>query len=308
MSLDQLKDPLNQPFEQVGVSTTTVIVPTNLSFQLQWLYDQCTVIPRALTCRSTREMNKILESTPVKVGSLTLVQYKDQLKGFKPKKQRSRYFRNALSLVMYVGKLVTIKIPSQGKIQITGCTSEEHTRACIDSIWNMVSSHEQGPNTYTLINEKNPVLGDSRHFVYIIDVVMTNKVFKLGFLVNRQNLDQYINLQTEYTSLLETSFGYTGVNIKAPFKVDPCDSIFKRVVYDVDTQKWNIDALTYSDYTSMQPTRHRNKSYRNTFLVFQSGTAIMSGMTLEYMKNAYDHFMTIIKDCKPFIEELIIEP
>lgn len=304
--MDKHMSSLNTQFEEINVSTTTVIVPTNLLFHLQWLYDQCTVIPLALDCRTARDMNKALAYNPPAIGSLTLVQYKDQLKGFKHKKRRSRYFRNALSLVMYVGKLVTVKIPSQGKIQITGCTSEEHTQTCIDTIWSIVSKHEQSPHTYTLVNEKNSILGDSTHFVYVIDVVMTNKVFNLGFYVNRQNLDQFINMRTQYISLLETSFGYTGVNIKVPFEVNPSDSIFKRCVYDIETQKWTTDRLTYEQYTSMQSTRHRNKQYRNTFLVFQSGTAIMSGMTLEYMKDAFNEFVLTIRECRPIIEELLI--
>jgi hypothetical protein len=295
-------------FEDVNVSTTTVVVSTNLSFHLQWFYDLCTVLPATFTCRTSKEHHKRILSLKPPIGTITLVQYKDQLKGFKVKRQRSKYFRNALSLVVYVGKLVTIKIPTKGKIQITGCIDETHTTRCITVLWGLIAPYKQGPDTYMLVNEvPNGLAGDASHFVSIIDVVMTNKVFKLGFHVNRQNLDQYMNMDTDFNSLLETSFGYTGVNIKIPFAVSPTDRIFKRVVYDLDTQEWVEGCLSYQEYTELQPTRHRTKRYRNTFLVFHSGTAIMSGMTLYYMKDAFDQFITLMTKARPFVEEHIVE-
>ena len=45
---------------------------------------------------------------------------------------------------------------------------------------------------------------------------MRNIDFGLNFYVDREKLDEYFNTCTDYHSLLETSFGYTGVNIKIP--------------------------------------------------------------------------------------------
>ena len=58
------------------------------------------------------------------------------------------------------------------------------------------------------------------NFEAILVPAMRNIDFSLGFYVNREELDSYINEETEYTSLLETSFGYTGVNIKIPMNKD----------------------------------------------------------------------------------------
>ena len=49
---------------------------------------------------------------------------------------------------------------------------------------------------------------------------MTNIDFNIGYIINREELNRYINEHTEYNSLLETSFGYTGVNIKIPVRQD----------------------------------------------------------------------------------------
>ena len=134
---------------------------------------------------------------------------------------------------------------------------------------------------------------------------MTNKVFKLGFRVNRQNLDRYVNRHTPYNSLLETSFGYTGVNIKIPFSVDRNDLIFTKFEYHLTRQQWIKQTITYNEYVSLVPSRHQTKKYRNTFLVFHSGTAIMSGMTLYYMRDGFNEFMQIIDDAREQIEENI---
>jgi TATA-box binding protein (TBP) (component of TFIID and TFIIIB) len=48
-----------------------------------------------------------------------------------------------------------------------------------------------------------------------------------------------------------------------------------------------------------------NKNRYNTFLVFHSGNVIMSSMHIDYMKDTYNKFINIIKECRPQIEENI---
>jgi hypothetical protein len=232
----------------------------------------------------------------IQIGQIISVQYQDQTKGWKVKRKRTKYFRNALSIVLFVGKLVTLKIPKRGKIQITGCTSEAHACQCVRSVWNLVATYEQSSDTYNT---------DSRQFISIIDTVMTNKVFDLGFQINRQNLDMFMNTQTDFNSLLETSFGYTGVNIKIPFEIDEDDAIYKQLIYDIDCEKWSENYMKFKDYIQLLSTRHQKKRFKNTFLVFHSGTAIMSGMSLPYMKEVYNKFIETIQKARPFIEEKV---
>lgn len=288
---------MQKSFEEISVSTTTVIVKTNLSLNLQWLYSISSTIQGDVFFKTSKGLQEHLSRLEISIGSIISVQYQDNCKGFKVKRRRTKYFRNALSIVLYVGKLVTIKIPTRGKIQITGCTSEEHTIQCIRSLWELVSAYPSSTETYLL---------DSECFISIIDTVMTNKVFDLGFQINRQNLDMYMNVNTEFNSLLETSFGYTGVNIKIPFQIDPKDEIYKKVIFNTTTKKWSESYMTYEEYEKLLSVRHRNKKYKNTFLVFHSGTAIMSGMSLPYMKSVFEQFVQTIQKARPIIEEKIL--
>lgn len=282
-------------FNEINVSTTTVIIQTNIVFHLDWVFDILPIYKLSKECSSIKEFHCEISRSNPPFGSVTLVQYQEKSKGFPMKKTRSKYFRNALSLVMYVGKLITLKIPAKGKIQLTGCTTDAHAKICIQSLWNTISAYKPSPETYV-------VSGDSRNeIVALIETVMTNKVFHLGFNINRQNLDQYMNTHTEFNSLLETSFGYTGVNIKIPFEVLPTDDAFTRLRFDMNSNVWHDEQITLAEFQRLAPGR--KKRYKNTFLVFHSGTAIMSGMSLRYMESVFNSFVSIIAKARPFIEE-----
>jgi hypothetical protein len=134
--------------------------------------------------------------------------------------------------------------------------------------------------------------------------VMTNLDFHVGYTVNRQLLDMKINQSTEYYSLLETSFGYTGVNIKIP--LENIDNIpMTKISYR--NEEWHNDTFTYADYIESldekDKRKEREKVRYNTFLVFQSGNVILSSPHKECMRKTYHEFLEIIKQCKPLIEE-----
>lgn len=288
--------------EDINISTTTVIVTTNLDIHLDWLYHILPVeeYSEELTFKTTKDFqNYVIQQHP-KEGTITMVQHKEKLKGFKIKKKKARFFRNALSFVMYVGKLITVKVPKRGKLQLTGCITEEHTETCIRYLWNIISSHPQQEDTYQYITDD--------HFKTTIRTVMTDIVFKVGFDINRQKLDRFMNQHTEFNSLLETSFGYTGVNIKVPFEMDMEKSKVKRLWYKDGA--WCHDYITYLEYvrtlSAKDGEKEIQKKRKNTFLVFHSGTAIMSGMTIEYMKDIYTKFFTLLRNARDEIEEQIV--
>jgi hypothetical protein len=72
------------------------------------------------------------------------------------------------------------------------------------------------------------------------DPVMYNIDFSLNFKVNRENLDTLINTETSYTSLLETTFGYTGVNIKFPVNISETDFKIKYKEYSEDNPDFQL--------------------------------------------------------------------
>jgi len=224
--------------------------------------------------------------------------------------KRRKYFRNAITTVMAVdGKLINFKVPKQGKIQLTGCQREEQAIQCVQYFWNHVE--KLIPKYPQIVSIPGPRID------VIFRTVMTDIVFKLGFQINRENLDIFINRKTSFNSLLETSFGYTGVNIKIPYH-HPNITLRRMITMtshpqsdDQDiTNRWKHSEINYNQYLELLDHKERQKEIRkrrnNTFLVFYSGTAIMSGLTSEYMRDVYYSFVGLIHKARAEIEEIVL--
>ena len=288
-------------FDDIKVSTKTIIAFSNLEIEIENLFYKLPitsyiVIPKKRG-RKRREdcpnPNEKLEP-----GSIITVKYQDNARGVdikaKKNKKSKKYFRNALTIVMVIekNKLINFKISKNGKFQITGCKNDEHAELCVKYFWNHLKD----------LNEIYRINGDILKVLFL--TVMTNIDFNIGFYVNREALDNYINTNTSYNSLLETSFGYTGVNIKIPMKIDPNMEISS--IHWIESN-WENHTIRYTEYLnglSPKDLQHaKNKKKFNTFLVFQSGNIIMSGMIKKYMEPFYDNFFEIIENCKHKIKE-----
>jgi len=288
-------------FDDIEVSTMTIVCITNWLLNIQLLFDNLETTPYTVIPKKRGRKPKNIKEEPHKnlpEGSIINMRYKDQIKGVvlreKKGEEKSNYFRNALTIVMFVdNKMINMKISKNGKFQITGCKTYLQAEMCVKYMWDY-------------INQIEKVSTDEAPRVFFI-TVMTNIDFNLGFLVNRENLDKYINKNTDYNSLLETSFGYTGVNIKIPLKIPEKLKLKTITLYN---ESWIEGEILYSDYVNslekVEKTKELAKKRWYTFLVFQSGNVIFSCMSKEcFMKEIYEEFLTIIKDCKYLIEEKI---
>ena len=115
----------------------------------------------------------------------------------------------------------------------------------------------------------------------------------------------YMAKQNEIHCLLETSFGYTGVNIKIPLEKDIRTMRVIKMTYV--SGDWKYKQTTYNEYLDNLPEKERNRKLKedryNTFLVFHSGKVIMSGLIAEFMSDKYTDFLKIINRAYPYIEE-----
>lgn len=284
-------------FNEINISTTTVIVSTNVEINLEWFFEVVKVTDfNEHKIKTNKEFQDLVIQSHPPIGTVTMAQFKDKLKGFKVSKKKKKYFRNALSLVVFVDKLITVKIPTKGKLQITGCIEPYHSQQCVQIIWDILRQYPPSPTTYTITGTQ---------FTAYLHTVMTDKVFNFGFYINRQNLDRFINKFTEFNSLLETSFGYTGVNIKIPFTIDLEKT--KVVRMDYEPSGWATQYITFKQYLDTLPPKDVQKELqkrrKNTFLVFHSGTAIMSGMSVDYMEDVYNSFVSTVIGAKNEIQE-----
>jgi len=282
----------SQPsFEEINVSTKTFITVTNLTINILQMHEELPLAPYIETPRQRGKKSPTPEPDPnahLIDGSIITSECEGRVRGASSRRKKS-HFRNSVTIVMIVaGKKINFKVSRNGKMQMTGCKEDAHTISCIQYFWEVLQTM---PHNYELNGD---------HFEAIIVPAMRNVDFRLGFSVNRQNLDRYINTSTEFHSLLETSVGYAGVNIKLPVEVPFEDIPLCKLV--CEGGRWVEHSVPYSEYLDTLKPREKQKKlekeHHNTFLVFASGSAICSGRDFASTKPSYDKFAKIIEACK----------
>ena len=292
---------MESTFDEIEISTETIIAKTNWKVDIAALFNHLPVTfykskPKKRG-RKSKEEKKEDHMIHLYDGQIITLKMGNKIRGvdLKEKKNSKRFFRNSLTIVMYLdNKFINFKVSKNGKFQFTGCKNESHSQRCMEFI------HEYTKNTSKIIS----IDSDQSEIIFI--TVMANINFNLGFCVNRENLDYYINTMTKYYSLLETSFGYTGVNIKIP--LDNIDNIpIHKIVFNTEIDKWENVDFNYQMYINTldakEQKKEKTKIRYNTFLVFQSGNVILSSPHKECMRNTYKDFLHIIETCKDRIEE-----
>jgi TATA-box binding protein (TBP) (component of TFIID and TFIIIB) len=334
-NLDKLEFP---DFDSIKVSTKTFIVVTNITLDIDKLFEYLPYVEYILVPkrRGRKKKNEPVDpNIGIASGSIITLEYQNKIRGVdlkkkkkknKDTKKRGNYFRNSVTIVMIIDdKKINFKVSRNGKFQMTGCKRDDHAQECVMWIWKYIKHSNgiwkfEGYDTYydsdtdydTEDEDGNSI--PKTHVVtkHIPDLkaifipAMRNIDFALKFFVDREKLDEYFNMCTDYHSLLETSFGYTGVNIKIPV-VKPIEELMLKQIECVDGKWIEPTYVPYADYLDMLSEKDVIKKLKkqryNTFLVFHSGKVIMSGMEATFMKDVYYEFLDIIRDCYDTIEE-----
>jgi TATA-box binding protein (TBP) (component of TFIID and TFIIIB) len=275
-------------FENYPISTQTLIVSTNVIIDCQKFYDSIepTETKKPLTGK-TRML--VQENENIKDGEIVFAQYKTEHKGMMFKKISEKYFLNSVTIIMKVHeKFINIKVSNKGKLQITGCSQNAYAITILKEFWKRIQDRKE---LWTFQEGDN--------FKASIIPVMCNINFAIDFQINRGELNNIINTQTEHVSILEPSDGYVGVNIKISTQEEPLENILLDQ-YIYKDGEWILSKSKFTDYiqtlTPKEQKKKMSKCYVNTFLVFYSGKVIMSG-GISYInrKRAYEVFMEIIQ-------------
>ena len=292
-------------FDDIKVSTKTFTATTNLNIEIKELFEKLPITPYTVIAKKRGRKKKTETIDPNKdipFGSIITIKCEGELRGveLKPKKlkqgKKKKWFRNSITVVIIFDKPINFKICRNGTFQMTGCKSHQHAEDCIKYIWKYMKD-------YTGIYEYKS--GETLQCLFIPS--MRNIDFSLGFLVDREKLNHYMSTQKEFHCLLETSFGYTGVNIKIPLDKDISLMDIKKLTYNHEDDSWLEEDTIYQEYLDLLSEKDREsklceKRY-NTFLVFHSGKIIHSGLTAEFMKDIYYYFLSIMRECYEKIEE-----
>jgi len=245
-------------FEELKVSTRTIIASTGMQLDITKIFENLDVENfekeskitglkyRFVALYFKNEWKKVSDWNP---------KYHSRSKSSNTKKKGTsttennevkKSFRNALNLIYEIdgGNHVNFKISKNGKFQLTGCKEYSYAKTCVlDCVQRILTTIPDAILSPALdVFDKD---GISISF----QTVMTNLDFHVGYMVNREILDNWINKKTQFYSLLETSFGYTGVNIKFPLSCEwwnvPCPVIYWNPRLDTmeDTVKQLIELI-----------------------------------------------------------------
>lgn len=294
-------DTLN--FKDIEVSTKTFTATTNLQINIKELFEYLPVTPYTVIPKKRGRKKKGQETAVnqnIQWGSIITLKCEGKLKGveLKPQKQKNgrkqKWFRNSITIIIILDKPINFKVCRNGTFQMTGCKNSNHALECIKVTWDLIKN---GKNLYTFTR------GDKLECLFIPS--MRNIDFSVGFLIDREKLNKFMCEQKEFHCLLETSFGYTGVNVKIPLEKNI--ETMKIIKLYENNNNWVQEAGTYKDYLDILPEKdqkHKLNAQRyNTFLVFHSGKIIMSGLTSDFMEDVFYYFINTIVKSRDKIEE-----
>ena len=291
-------------FDDIKVSTKTFTATTNLNIKIDELFQKLPITPYVVVPKKRGRKKKSENVNPnqdIPYGSIVTIKHEDEIRGveLKPKKskptKKKKWFRNSITVVIILDKPINFKVCRNGTFQMTGCKNHEHAELCVKFIWQYI--HEYN-DIYSFTRD------ECLEALFIPS--MRNIDFSLGFLVDREKLNQYMCSEKEFHCLLETSFGYTGVNIKVPLANDISTMKIKKL-RNSKNNEWIDTWTTYQEYLDILPAKDRETKLKddryNTFLVFHSGKVIMSGLTVDFMRDVYYYFLNIIRGAYEKIEE-----
>jgi hypothetical protein len=324
---DEIKNP---NVDNLPISTITMIGISNWNLNIKKLYRYLPLTRITLPLRrkikgrrkkfiDEKQKSVTISESYIKPGSIITIKYQGDIKGIDVKQKEGSpyflserklttkpYFPNSLTIAMMLEKIINIKISNHGKFQMTGCKSIEHAELCIRYLYQHILNIKDKENDEC----KKPIISikDNKNPMIIFKPVMINKDFNLGFLIDRKNLDSFINKKTDYFSNMETSTNYTGVNIKVPAKL-PEDILLISSTFKDGT--WKNVRISYEEYLSHLTDKDRekelNKVSYHTFLIFRSGNAICSTPFIDEMRRIFPQFFNLLISNRSSIEERLFE-
>lgn len=284
---------ISKSFETMKVSTRTFTATSNITMDIDKVSKFLPVyeLDEGVKFKNTKKYASVIPR-----GEIASINYLGKIRGInmKPRKKTKRWFRNSFTVVISTGeKLLNFKVCRNGTFQITGALSFDHAITCIRCIWN----HIRDTELYTCNSDK-------KELNVLIIPAMRNLDFTLGIKINREMFDQYIiEKYSDYHCLLETSFGYTGLNVKKQITKPIVDLKILKISVPTATsddtdENWAGQLVSYKQYLDGLPPDAREAKIKhtryNTFLVFHSGKIIQSGLSADFMRDDYYEFCKII--------------
>lgn len=262
----------SKPFDGLPISTQTVMAYVNCRFDINNIFDN-------LPCEDIG--NTSIKKIAGQHGKIYQLKRAGQVRGAPTKKG---HFRNQITAYIYIlDKMITVKIFPTGKFHLTGCKNLAHQQQTIVELMKHIRKiHTEDNPTYEM--------EDDQPLNIILEVVMVNVDFHLGFDVDQRKLDRLLQKESnEFYTIYETPVN-TSVNIKLDYP-DPDEKCFQQIIIEGTPDDPEVTFTT----TNECPKARVNSTRTHTFLVFSSSKVIQSGRYYESeMEPAYKKFHDFI--------------
>lgn len=327
-------------FENYHVSVRTVMVYTNIFFKDRWaLYDKlplCPIDDIPLTKKQKQPSPDKVKGPP---GSIFSISYKNKRRGIpippnshkkKRKTEEARMedenlsklrntttkksqeeFRNALCLRIIMPYNNLHLMIFNDCIKLAGCKEVHHAYMVLLYLWEML---KEIPESWVIMNENQPT--------FVLENVMINVNFGLGINLDRAKVNEVMNLD-KYDKVVNLSKppgnNQNNVQVIMPQK-KPENMLYNTIqINNVGKNKNEENFLLYKvseDYYqnirqliylfNPETTKKNSKpSDELKFLIYRTGTVMISGRYLESMNEAYKQFIKIITENQECITEII---
>jgi len=242
-----------KPFENLSVSTQTVMAYINCTFNIKNIFEKIQI-------ETIEETN--LKKIKGEYGKIYQLKSAEAVRGVQSKKG---HFRNQITAALFIDKIITIKIFPTGKFHLTGCKNlKQQQDSLVELMRHIKSINTEESPTYTMEND-DPLN-------IILEIVMVNVDFNIGFDIDQKKLDQILQKNAnDFYSIYDTAVN-TSVNIKFDYP-DPDEKIFQQIIFNNDSKKNKVVFSTVSECPKAKPKEKRT----HTFLVFSSSKVIQSG-------------------------------
>lgn len=295
-------------FDTLTSSTQTVMVYTNIEFNLPKIFEQFKIYELTDIPLTKKRAHIDKKKIDAPLGSVVSLQYNGNVRGPDMRKKRPRcttstinHFLNQVTIEIAVrekregrSSILNVMI-FRDNFKIAGCRTFDDVSAVIKYLW---GNHLKiFPETWKRKNN------DCEEIHFLTDIVMRNVGFNLGFFIDREKLNILMNAP-EFNKIVSKSqyepTGQTNVNIQ----LFADTSRGEYVVF-----KYLPDSLTpIRDTWETNPYRSTIKAKKKPFvtlIVFSSSEIILSGSSTYAMRRAYDFFSELMLKKQDELEEIL---
>ena len=206
------------------------------------------------------------------------------------------HFLNQITVVLSIGEVILNIMLFKNSFKIAGCKEDNDAVEATMILWE--------DHIRPILGASKTPGGEAPKFVF--NLVMRNVDFRLGFSIDRKQLNLLMN-NKRYKDKIDMSqcetTSHTNVNIKMHSEKPKGFTYDCLVIPDPPKEPFWLK-MANNPYESGKPKRKKFI----TFIVFSSSEVILSGRYPENMKAMYEFFVTEAYKNRDLIEEKIEPP